>query len=119
VPGLSGRTICDAHPARDYMKIDVEGFEHSVPAGFGPHLKQVSVLLIEANDLAAERTGVGPEVLSNFLEQQEFKGPYRVDFDGRTLSAGESGVEDSVWIAERFVPRLRSELGSSFGPPMR
>ena len=50
-------TVCSEHAIHpQYVKIDVEGFEYDVLAGFGSFLKAIDLLMIEMNGLSDQRS---------------------------------------------------------------
>ncbi|MFZ5619807.1 MAG: FkbM family methyltransferase [Pseudomonadota bacterium] len=85
-----------------YVKIDVEGFEYGVLAGFADRLLDVEVLFVEMNGLADARSE-GERSINALLEQSGFIGPLFCDFDARRLSrTRSSGHEDSVYVRDSF-----------------
>ena len=90
-----------------YVKVDVEGFEFDVLAGFGSLLSRVELLLIECNGLAEARS-VGSRAIHELLAAEKFQGPYRCDIETKTLldHAGLSR-EDAIYLREPVCKTLR------------
>lgn len=100
-------TVCSEHAIHpQYIKIDVEGFEYDVLAGFGVFLSDVDLLMIEMNGLSDQRSH-GQREIHALLRSNCITGPWRCDFDRKTLRrTGESGVEDSLYLSDRAADRL-------------
>lgn len=100
-------TWCARNQMRpDFVKIDVEGFEHDALVGFGDLLPSVKVLFIEQNRLAGLRaTGAAP--ILALLHDAGFDGPLRWDHDsGQLLPPGGTEHEDSVFVNRTFRDRV-------------
>jgi FkbM family methyltransferase len=95
-------TVCSEyaiHP--QYVKIDVEGFEYDVLAGFGAFLNEVDLLIIEMNGLSDQRSH-GQREIHALLTSNGITGPWRCDFDRKMLLRNDrSGIEDSLYLSER------------------
>jgi FkbM family methyltransferase len=88
------------------VKIDVEGFEYDVLVGFGRCLESVDVVMIELNGLSDQRSR-GRAEIHRLLVSTGFTGPWRCDFDRRTLTPEDgSGCEDSLYLSDRGVRGL-------------
>lgn len=105
VPVARAESVCRTHGAPKLIKVDVEGFEYPVIRGLGSFLADVEALFVESTMPGTQ------ERLPPYLQRHGFRGPFRVDLDGRVLLASEGGVEDEVWISRTFMPRLTQELG--------
>lgn len=82
----------------DVVKIDVEGYEVCVLAGFMEMLPRVSLVLIEG--------GQRSEV-KQLLSGAGFAGPFYFHFDARTLSKRpQRRPEDPVYVNERSAEKL-------------
>ena len=95
-------TVCSEygiHP--QYVKIDVEGFEYDVLAGFGDYLEAIDLLMIEMNGLSDQRSH-GQREIHALLTSNRITGPWRCDFDRKTLWRNDrSGIEDSLYLSNR------------------
>lgn len=100
--------VCVQHGLQpQYVKIDVEGFEYDVLAGFGPFLNAVELLMIEINGLSDQRSH-GQREIHALLRSYCITGPWQCDFDRKTLRRNdESGMEDSLYLSDRAAERLQ------------
>jgi FkbM family methyltransferase len=100
-------TVCAQHGLHpQYVKIDVEGFEYDVLAGFGAFLNAVDLLMIEMNGLSDQRSH-GQREIHALLRSNCITGPWQCDFDRKTLRrTDESGIEDSLYLSDRATDRL-------------
>ena len=104
-----GRSICDAYQVvPQYMKLDVEGFEYDVLAGFEEQLAGVEVLFIEMNGLSNLRSQ-GQHAIHDLLSHHRLLGPFMCDFNRRTLSREitTNFTEDHLYAASSTLSRLR------------
>jgi FkbM family methyltransferase len=108
VPCNRADTICTQHGiCPQYVKIDVEGFEYDVLAGFGAFLDAVDLLMIEMNGLSDQRSH-GQRDIHALLRSNCITGPWHCDFDKRTLRRNdEFGIEDSLYLSDRAAHRLQ------------
>ena len=108
VPCNRADTICAQYGiCPQYVKIDVEGFEYDVLAGFGALLEAVDLLMIEMNGLSDQRSH-GQEDIQALLRSNCITGPWHCDFDGRTLRHNDkSGIEDSLYLSDRAAHKLQ------------
>lgn len=83
-------------------KVDVEGFEYGVLAGFGACRRSLDALLIETNGLSDERS-TGQAGIHGLLSSEGFVGPLWCDFDSKTLRRTRPHAEDSLYLSERFL----------------
>ena len=101
-------TVCSEqtiHP--QYVKIDVEGFEYDVLAGFGAYIEAIDFLMIEMNGLSDQRSH-GQREIHELLASNRINGPWQCDFDRKTLRrTDESGIEDSLYLSDRVADRLQ------------
>ncbi len=95
-------TVCSEHAIHpQYVKIDVEGFEYDVLAGFGAYLEAIDLLMIEMNGLSDQRSH-GQREIHALLRSNRITGPWRCDFDRKTLRLNDrSGIEDSLYLSDR------------------
>lgn len=100
VPSTRVDTICAQHGIHpQYAKIDVEGFEYDVLAGFGTALDSVNMLMIEMNGLSDQRSH-GQREIHALLRECGFSGPWQCDFDRKLIySRGSSDLEDSIYLS--------------------
>ncbi len=100
--------VCAQHGLHpQYVKIDVEGFEYDVLAGFGAFLNAVDVLMIEMNGLSDQRSH-GQREIHALLRSNSITGPWQCDFDRKTLRrTDESGIEDSLYLSDHAGDMLR------------
>jgi FkbM family methyltransferase len=95
--------VCVAHGVvPNITKVDVEGFEYSVLAGFGTCRRSVDVLLVETNGLSDKRS-TGQAGIHRLLSSDGFVGPLWCDFDSKTLRRTRWHAEDSLYVSERFL----------------
>lgn len=95
-----------------FVKIDVEGFEYDVLAGFGEYLESVDVIFIEINGLSDSRSK-GEKDIAAMLFNAGLSGPYEFDFEGMTFQRNPSAVEDSLFLSARFSKQCAA-LGFRF-----
>ncbi len=110
VPCRRVETLCREYGVvPQYVKVDVEGFEFEVLAGFGPLLSRVECLLIECNGLAEQRS-VGAKAIHALLATEKLRGPFRCDIESKTLRdhAGLSR-EDAIYLREPLCKTLREQ----------
>jgi len=101
VPIQTGNTICDRVGfLPQVLKVDVEGYENSVLAGFGSRLSAVQLVLVECWDI---RSTV--EIL---CEQHGFLGPYKVDFRNHYLVRDHIHDEDWLFIRPALLNPIKS-----------
>lgn len=110
VPCLRADTLCAQqciHP--QYVKIDVEGFEYDVLAGFGDFLGAIHLLMIEMNGLADERSR-GQKEIHGLLRSSGFDGPWSCNFDRKILRSSDgSEAEDSLYVSDCAEHALRQQ----------
>ena len=106
VPCARAESVCAGYDvAPTIAKIDVEGFEYDVLAGFGGYLKSLDMVMIETNGLSDARSK-GQEEIQRLLRRNGFHGPFSCDFDSRTLSRRRFSVEDSLYCSESFLETI-------------
>lgn len=89
-----------------FVKLDVEGYEHDVLLSFGSYLERIEVLLIEMNGLSDQR-GAGRQEIHTLLCSAGLQGPWRCDFDRRALCRQVNAWrEDSLYISSHSRLRL-------------
>jgi FkbM family methyltransferase len=99
---LRADEVCARYGVAPTMaKVDVEGFEYGVLAGFGVCRRSLDVLLVETNGLSDERS-TGQETIHRLLSSDGFVGPLWCDFDSKTLRRTRPHSEDSLYLSERF-----------------
>lgn len=84
------------------LKIDVEGFENQVLAGFGASLSKVQIIFIECWNL--------PVTTRILCEQSGFMGPYKIDYKSRKLVNKNIHDEDWVFINPQAATPLYDAL---------
>ena len=101
-------TVCSEHAIQpQYVKIDVEGFEYDVLAGFGSFLNAIDLLMIEMNGLSDQRSH-GQREIHELLTSNRINGPWQCDFDRKTLRrTDESGIEDSLYLSDHAGDMLQ------------
>lgn len=103
--------ICEQYGiSPQFVKIDVEGFEYDVLAGFGEMLKSVKFLIVEITHLATRGSG-SASTIDQLLKSGGLTGPWCCDFDWRTFSphrdAGQEGAADCIYLSPSCSHRLR------------
>ena len=109
VPCRRGDTFCGEHELTpQYVKVDVEGFEFDVLTGFGSHLHDVELLLIEWIGLSEQRS-VGSQAIHALLTDYGLSGPYRCQFEMKALLAhAGASREDAIYLRETVRARLQA-----------
>lgn len=84
------------------VKIDVEGFEEDVLAGFGDIFGKVDLFIIELNGLSNIRS-TGEESIYELFMKHNFLGPFYFDFDSQFFSRERStNQEDSIFMSRSY-----------------
>jgi len=74
---IRGDDFCTAkRVAPDYLKLDVEGFEYEVLAGFGAVLRRIKIIFVEINGLS-DRPSRGAAAVDVPLAKRSFRRPFR------------------------------------------
>lgn len=96
-----GEKICQREEALpQVLKIDVEGYENQVLAGFGETLHEVQLVFVECWSL--EKT---TDLLCGKLG---FLGPYKMNYRTRTFVREDVSEEDWIFMNKQALPMLTS-----------
>ncbi len=95
--------FCRQHDVRPrFVKVDVEGFEYEVLAGFGDALRSIDVLFVEINGLSDARHR-GYRAIHQLLDAAGLAGPFRYDADSHALSRTQPRKDqDCVYVSRSF-----------------
>ena len=109
VPCGRAETFCRAHGiVPNYVKVDVEGFEFDVLAGFDSLFRKVELVFLESNGLSDQRS-VGATAIHSLLTSHGLIGPYRCLFDSTALQPYvRQGREDAIYLSETLRLRLQA-----------
>lgn len=100
--------VAAEHPPPTVVKMDVEGFEADVLAGFDDALAAgVEAWFVEINHLGDTR-GEGEGGVVGLLRALGAEGPWAVDWRGRALVPWGRGREDSVFLSPRGRARIEA-----------
>lgn len=90
----------------NHVKIDVEGFEYDVLAGFGEYLKSVDLFFVEVNGLSDIRSKGKAEIV-RLLAENRFSGPFYFDFNSLTFTKQKIHQEDSIFLSKSFLEKTK------------
>jgi len=92
----------------DFVKVDVEGYEYAVIAGFGIEIDAIKMVMVEMNGLADLRSK-GQSDIHATLVNANFSGPWLCNFDERKFVLRRTrGREDSIYVSGTFKRYLES-----------
>ena len=99
VNALRGNSFCKKHELiPDILKIDVEGYEDKVLAGFGNTIKSTKMIVVESRKV--------DEIKDILGGQHGFLGPYKLDYRKRIFRSDFDSPEDWIFIHPDFKSTL-------------
>lgn len=104
VRSLRGEGFCKKQKIiPEIIKIDTEGSELRVLAGFGTILKKIAVVFVEINKSNGE---TNRNKIEKHMNSNNFAGPYKFDYKKHVLSKKLKSFEDDIFVSKDALSSL-------------